>query len=320
MGLLVGVCFLLWYLTRNWIFPEFDPFSYWNMNGNFWTNIIPISIPVIIYAIFLGQLDWFSNDDGEDGTIVSENIIFKGIVSFFAGLFEELGHRGILIWVGLIVVYLSNKLFSWSIALVLIIIFIAIAVKISSKLVNLVILLLFIGGWLYLRTILENPVHIINGFILEIYQWIVEESLRIYIIYFLLMALALLSMSSKLKGMHPADIILRLISFVIWTAYALPKGVSVLSDLPITPPGADKWVVLLYIGAVMWSNVKFKEGHKYQGEAGMLHSYIFAFYMIYIAFTFGLLYAIAVHFLYDLFIFGSEHLVQVIKNRKHAYY
>ena len=320
MGLLVGICFFLWYLTKTWIFPEFDPLSYWNMDGNFWINIIPISIPVIAYAIFLGQLDWFNDDSKEDGTLVSENIMFKGLISFFAGLFEELGHRGIFIWVGLIIVYLSNIFFSWFIALLLALIFIAIAAKISSTLINLGILVVFIGGWIYLREILENPVHLINGFILAIYQWIVEESLRIYIIYFLLMLLALLAMGSKLKEMHPADIILRLIAFVVWTAYALPKGVEVLGNLPITPLEADKWVVLLYVGAVMWSNVKFKEGHKYQGEAGMLHSYIFAFYMTYLAFTFGLLYAIAVHFLYDLFIFLSEHLVQVIKNRKHTYY
>ena len=323
MCLLVIASFLLWYLTNNWIFPEFSPFSYWNINGNFWESIIPISYPILIYAIFLGQLDWFSNDEGEDGTIISENIIFKGIISLFAGLFEELGHRGIFIWIGLIIISISNRFFSLIIIVLLIIAYITLVEKIdleikngTVKLVSCGILLyVFIKFWILLKPILINPVHVINGLILQVYQWVALESLMIYIISFFLMALALLSIKRELKENHPINVSLRLMSFAMLTVYALPKGVSVLSDLPIIPLGADKWLVLLYIGAVMWSNIKFGKGHKYQGPAGVLHSYVFGFYMIYIAFTFGLLYAIVIHFMVDLLIFSSEHVVQIIKNR-----
>lgn len=313
-GLLLGVCLLIWHFTRNWIFPEFNPFSYWNIIGNFWENIIPISIPVLILATLLGQLDWFSDDVGEDGTIVSENILFKSVISFFAGLFEELTYRGVLIWVGLIMVYLSNKYFSSLVALILLLIFIGLALGSDSKIFSIIILSVFTVFWLLVRTV-ENPVHMINKFILEIYQWTVAENIRMFVIYLLLMTLAMMMISSKLKETHPLGIILRVLIFVIWTIYALPKGISVLGNLPIIPTGASEITALLYIGAVMWSNLRFKEGHKYQGQAGMLNSYIFAFYMIYIVFTFGMIYAIAVHFLYDLFIFLSEHIVQIIKNR-----
>lgn len=323
MCLLVIASFILWYLTNNWIFPEFNPFSYWNINGNFWESIIPISYPILIYAIFLGQLDWFSNEKAQDGTIISENIIFKGIISLFAGLFEELGHRGIFIWIGLIIISITNRVFSLIIIVLLIIAYISIVEKIDLEIKNRniklvscgILLYVFIKFWILLKPILINPLHVINGLILQAYQWVVLESLILYIISFFLMALALLLIKRELKENRPINITLRLMSFVMLTVYVLPKGVSALSDLPIIPLGADKWLVLLYIGAVMWSNVKFRAGHKYQGIGGVLHSHVFGFYMIYIAFTFGLLYAIVIHFMVDLLIFLSEHVVQIIKNR-----
>lgn len=118
--------------------------------------------------------------------------------------------------------------------------------------------------------------------------------------------------------MNPFQFIIRIIAFAIWTGYSLPLGMQAIENMPILPIGADKLTTLLFIGAVIWSNVKFREGHKYQGPAGVLNSYMFGFYMFYIAFTYGLLYAIIVHFLFDLFLFSSEHLVQIIKNWRYA--
>lgn len=323
MAMITGVCFLLWYLTSSWLFPEFNPFSYWDLGGDFWGNLLLVGGPAILYAIFLGQLDWFNDDRDESGTIISENMVFKGIVSFCAGLFEELSHRGILIWVGLIVIWVSNFLFMWVLALVLLSIYVLVANRIYSKLWKLIFLGLFIGIWLFIGQVFQNnPVHTINGLILGFYQWVVADMWRLGIIYFFMMlmmlsmTIELIKRSGRSMKMHPADFMLRILSFVALTAYVLPKAVAALSSLSILPPGADKWTVLLYIGAIMWSNVKFSEGHKYQGPSGTLHSYMIGFYMIYIAFTYGLLYAIVIHFLFDLFIFGSEHTVQILKNRR----
>lgn len=321
-ALILGVCLLAWYLTRSWVFPEFNPFSYWDMDGNFWGNIVSISMPLSIYAIFMGQLDWFSDDSYEQGTIISENIFFKGFISFTAGFLEELTHRGILIWVGLIIIYLCNALFIWVLAVALLSFYLNIAEDVNSTLWKLVYLGLFIGLWLYLKDIIPNNlIYAFNGLMLDFYQWLVSDLWRMSILYGIVMSVLMLLTLYLIKDMgyqvtmKKALFVLKVGSFMALTVFVMPKAIAVLSTLPIIPPGADKWTSLLFIGAVMWSNTQFSGGHQYQGFSGVLHSSIIGFYMIYLAFTFGLIYAIVVHFLYDLFIFSSEHFVQVIKNR-----
>jgi hypothetical protein len=80
-------------------------------------------------------------------------------------------------------------------------------------------------------------------------------------------------------------------------------------------PLFEKYPLLLMAGAIT-ANGWFKDGHKYQGPVGVLNAQFFGVYMIYIAFTHGLVYAIALHFLYDLVLFSSEHLVAMVRNRK----
>jgi len=327
MGGIVGIALIGWYILRHWFFKEFSPWSYWDINGHFWSSFWAVVIPPILYAIFLGQLDWFNNDIGEANTVVSENMLFKGFVSVFAGLFEELGHRGVLIYFGLIAVVISNFFFSWIIALFLLFLLITIIASTRSNIIfALFLLAVFIGVWILIRKYThDNPVLLINGFILSIYQWISASGWRLYPIYALLMTIALgltvyLIHRPDGRMMSIPEFILRVTSFTIWTGYALPKGIKIIGNLPIVPAGADKWTALIYVGAIFWSNIKFQKGHKYQGSAGTLNSYILGLYLFYIAFTYGLLYAILVHFLFDLFIFGSEHAVQIIKNRRLANY
>ena len=138
-GIIIILSFFAWLILRNWFFSEFNPFSYWMINKNFWSSLITVLIPMAIYAIFLGQLDWFSNDEFENKTIVSENIFFKTIISFFAGLWEELGYRGLFIYFGLIVVFLNNLFFNWIILLVLIILFIVIVINKPNLILALII-------------------------------------------------------------------------------------------------------------------------------------------------------------------------------------
>jgi hypothetical protein len=77
----------------------------------------------------------------------------------------------------------------------------------------------------------------------------------------------------------------------------------------------EKYPFILMAGAFT-ANGWFKDGHKYLGLVGVLNAQFFGVYMICVAFTYGLVYAIALHFLYDLVLFSSEHLVALVRNRK----
>lgn len=327
MGATTGLALLGWYILRVWFFKDFNPFSYWNMSENFWSSLRAIILPLAVYAISLGQLGWFNNDEFKEDSLVPESMAFKGIVSLSAGVFEELFHRGILIYYGLIMVYLMNISFNWLVLIALLILYIVIIAAVRpSLLISLLLLALFIGGWLLLKKVtMDNPVHLFNGFVLSIYQWISLSVWRVRIIFGILMAIFLaiyiIYKKSEEGGYlekKPIAFVLTVVFFAIWTGYVLPKGVYALSHLPIIPLGAGRWTTLLFVGAVMWSNVRFRKGHRYQGLPGMLNSYIFGFYMIYIAFTYGLVYAIIAHFLFDILLFSSEHAVQVVKNRRYA--
>lgn len=317
------LAFGLWALLRPYIFPNFDPLSYWNMmTGSILNNAATLALPVTIYAIFNGITTWFSKDSRE-GTIYSEGIVFKGIISLFAGVWEELSHRGVYIWYGLIIVFLTDYTFKYTFALCLLII--VLELLFSNITACIIAVIASIGIWLYASGF-AHPINAFNGFILGLYQWAVADTVRVTIVYMLIISLAVWEFSDQLHKnyrslsdiMTGKELLLGMLSLLIWAVYAMPKGIATLSDLPIIPTGADHNTYLLFVGAVMWSNAKFKEGHKYQGTIGQLNSHIFAFYMIYIAFTFGLVYAIALHFTYDFLLLSSENIIYVIKRRVNA--
>jgi hypothetical protein len=66
-------------------------------------------------------------------------------------------------------------------------------------------------------------------------------------------------------------------------------------------------------GAIIASNALFRNGHKYQGLFGFLNSWFCGMYFFWIMFTYGLLAAILVHFLYDLLIFTTHYIDAVIE-------
>ncbi|HEU0050913.1 MAG TPA: hypothetical protein VFQ60_02540 [Patescibacteria group bacterium] len=51
--------------------------------------------------------------------------------------------------------------------------------------------------------------------------------------------------------------------------------------------------------ALISSNAFFREGHTYQGLVGVINSWLIGFFLFWIMFTYGLLAAILLHFLYD---------------------
>lgn len=310
---LFGLAVLAWWILKRWFFPEFNPFWYWNLTGAFWTNVWGIVLPITIYAFFLGQLEWFAGRDGGKSPLYSQSMLTKTFVSCFAGVFEELQHRSVYIYFGLLMVAVTNYCFSWLFPITLIILALTLMHALSSRgFVSMVIALIFVGVWYLLRNAFhDNPILVLNEWWLHAYQWIVVTPGRIGLIFGGAMALFMLITAVLSDREFPVPyLLLRLATFVGFSIWVLPLAVGVFTNPIITPANADRWTALLYVGAMFWSNVKFRDNHKYQGPAGMLNANVFGYYMFFIAFTYGLAYAIAVHLVYDLVLLSSEHLVQ----------
>lgn len=320
----VGFYVIFWYFVSKLIFSEFHPLSYWDVNGNFWHSILWISLPVIIYAFASGQLDWFgSSDEYEADTIIAESVPFKWTVSIVAGITEELTHRSLMIFTGLVAVYFSNLFFPWVIGITIFIIVALVLAKIEMPFgialpVLIVTIVTMIGISKYLP---ENPIYVLNEYVFLFLKWITSSTLKVSLFLCILMTGAkLISIAvaqKKIPEYHISntEFVISIAMFVIFGTYCMPLGVDAITHMPIIPKGADHWTTILYISAVLWSNAKFRDGHKYQGPVGTLSSYVFGLYMFYIAFTHGLVYAIVVHAIFDTVLFSSEHICQVWKNR-----
>lgn len=69
-----------------------------------------------------------------------------------------------------------------------------------------------------------------------------------------------------------------------------------------------------YVGAaIISSNWKFRDGHLYQGFWGSWHAWFGGMFFFYLAFNYGLLSAMIVHFLYDFYIFGLVYIDSCIE-------
>lgn len=64
-----------------------------------------------------------------------------------------------------------------------------------------------------------------------------------------------------------------------------------------------------HVGAAMLTaNALFRNGHKYQGALGLVNAWFMGMYFFWMMLTFGLPYAIVVHALYDIVVFGTVAL------------
>jgi hypothetical protein len=67
--------------------------------------------------------------------------------------------------------------------------------------------------------------------------------------------------------------------------------------------------------ALLAANAAFRNGHKYQGPLGVVNSWFLGMVFFWILFEYGLLAAIAVHFLYDMFLFVVEYVDAAIERK-----
>ncbi len=76
---------------------------------------------------------------------------------------------------------------------------------------------------------------------------------------------------------------------------------------------------LLLTSAITSLAVGFGRGHQYQGLSGVWSAIAFAFYMQYVTFTYGLVFAIAVHVCYDVVLFVTQTAIARYKMRNMEY-
>lgn len=129
-----------------------------------------------------------------------------------------------------------------------------------------------------------------GGFWISTWAGIVEEILFRWIFFFSAIALAILS-----------NFLFFGLSAWIYDAIVAPVSnfitLGKISGILYHPLG---W----FIGsAVIAANAKFRDGHKYLGWFGYVNSWFVGIFLFWILFQYGLPACIAVHFLYDFFIF-----------------
>lgn len=71
----------------------------------------------------------------------------------------------------------------------------------------------------------------------------------------------------------------------------------------------------LFAAAIVSANVRFKNGHEYQGLLGMINAWYIGLLMFYLAFNYGLWTAIVAHILYDLCIFWTRSATTCLQPR-----
>lgn len=76
------------------------------------------------------------------------------------------------------------------------------------------------------------------------------------------------------------------------------------------PPTEDTWA----LGAgILAANGAFRDGHKYQGFFGYLNSWFVGMVLFWVLFTFGLVPAMVVHFVYDFLIFSTVAVMRMFR-------
>lgn len=135
----------------------------------------------------------------------------------------------------------------------------------------------------------------IRGFFTSLWAGVMEEVLFRWLVFFTSIV-GLKIFNFFLLGFVGLGV---LKFWYLWVMGPLANFVTLgaMEDVLFRHPGG--WAVG---AAVLASNGFFRDGHKYQGWFGLVNSWFIGMVMFWLLFRYGLVAAIVVHFLYDLFI------------------
>ncbi|NTV30369.1 hypothetical protein HGA91_00110 [candidate division WWE3 bacterium] len=328
---LVAVFLLYWIGTMFWN-PTGFHMNYWIVSsGAFFPTVVETSGVLVLVALIYGQLDWLKSgelNDMEKGTITDEGIGFKTIRSVFAGFVEEISHRGYFIYGAILTVFISNKV--WPFALLFT--FVVLAILIFMRLGTIFGWISVVGlGWWYVSIITSGETDLVYAwyeqYVFPTYRWIIGADGRqtlmiaiaavagIQIVGILSMKLISMVLSPDMTKDRAKWLgVVRFKRIFSWTTVLMICIQSIVEGILwyVLVTHIDPEVTLqgptILVAGMITANGWFRKGHKYQGWVGMLSSWIFGYYMLYVALHYGLWYSIIGHTLYDAVLFASEHM------------
>ncbi|MBI5004235.1 CPBP family intramembrane metalloprotease [Candidatus Kaiserbacteria bacterium] len=154
-----------------------------------------------------------------------------------------------------------------------------------------------------------KPLHIFTiGFLISLFAGVFEEIKYRWLLFFVVMAMIPLGdwLMLGFMGYHPIQ----------WIYVSVICPVANFFTLGYLEPyllNGYGWAVA---AAIISVNGKFRNGHKYLGTFGYVNSWFLGMYFFWVVFHYGLIAAIIIHFLYDLFIFTVPAIDAVLENRQ----
>ncbi|RJR26801.1 CPBP family intramembrane metalloprotease [candidate division WWE3 bacterium] len=335
-SLVLATAIVVYFFVGNFWNPTgFDPLGYWNLSKmGFWETMRILWPIAVIVPFLLGQLDWLNSslaDKLENGKFIRTPLPFKILRASFAGITEELGHRGFYIYFIMLIITLLNEHLDISITLAFAFAFSQVVPKAKTAMARILYGVTILAAYLLLRNMIyPDLVYDILGSYVKTYEWILSPENR-------------LTIGTAFMCIWAGDSLLR-VTGINNTLKFLPRNRAeakkkafmkelftpsmVLQQLVFTAGllGLNFWMItqtnpeavlggqpLLVMGITL-SFFRFGMVHSYQGWLGVLGAFFFGIYMQHVAFTYGLQYAIVVHVLYNSVLFASEHITQGIKD------
>lgn len=257
LGTLI-IMFILYKIFEKFV-PDFNLSLLWNRTDNIWNSVLKYWY-IFAWGIGLSILIPLST-----GSLTKTTKIFALdiLTSTLAGIWEEIGYRGLFIFTSIISIMIFNFLFKYVIVIIVAIIVIYLIIKMSEA--NILRVILLIGGvalciWIAKANIIDNPLY-----------WFYEN-----------------------------------IMIPIW---------SFISFRLLDPIIYHKDFSFLFIIGAMSANLKFRDGHKYQGLFGYINAWIIGYILLHAMMYYGLWVAIIIHAIYDILIGLTRFIKRLTINR-----
>jgi hypothetical protein len=239
----LAIMFVIYKIFGKFV-PEFDLSSLWNRTDNVCESVLKYWY-IFVWGIGLAILVPTTN-----GSISKTRQVFGYdiLTSTLAGLWEEIGYRGLFIFTAIISIILMNLFLKYLIVAIIGIAIIALIIKMKNA--NVLRVIFLIGGAALIIYILRidfigNPLY-----------WFYHK-----------------------------------IMFPIW--HFVSFGL-------LDPILYHKDFSFLFIIGAMSANIKFRDGHKYQGIFGYVNSWIIGYILLHAMMYYGLCVAIIIHAVYDI--------------------
>ncbi len=110
----VALSALVFVLIWEWLWPNVIPFTlveFWNLRGS-WVDVLKTSWPILLWAVIVSIVtSACTRNDPEENDLAEKNLFVGGLMSLFAGIFEEISFRWFIFYGQIIAYKVANFLF-----------------------------------------------------------------------------------------------------------------------------------------------------------------------------------------------------------------